>query len=181
MFGVVREPVRAMISQVNCILTRIFAAEKEPDPDTLGWRRLFQVNNFDQAISKTAAIELAGRVLRRQGVVPANVACRFLGGATADAALERAICYDVELTDTAHLNQWCKAKWGIDRQTRSNVSRPYIALDDLRTPTVSISLPLRQRMPGSTRRSRSAWRDWALYVSVRGLQAGIRHYHRAFT
>ena len=80
LFGVVREPVRAMISQVNYILTRIFAAEKEPDPDTLGWRRHFQVNNFAQAISKTAAIELAGRVLRRQGAVPLTSLAAFWAG-----------------------------------------------------------------------------------------------------
>jgi hypothetical protein len=131
LFGVVREPVRAIISQVNYILTRIFADEKQPDPDALGWRRTFQVSNSDRAIGKTAVIEHAGRILRNQGVVPANLACRYLGGANADAALERAICYDVELTDTDHFDLWCQAKWGIDRQTRSNVSHPYVVVDDL--------------------------------------------------
>ena len=70
-------------------------------------------------------------MLRTQGAVPANVACRYLGGTNADAAVDHAICYDIELTDTEHLDLWCQAKWGIDRQTRSNVSHPYVGLDDL--------------------------------------------------
>jgi hypothetical protein len=131
LFGVLREPLGAIISQVNYVLTRMFSKETRLDPDALGWRRKFQVGDADQAISKPAAVELAGRVLRSQGVVPPNVACRFLGGPTAEAALERAICYDVELTDTAHLDAWCQEKWGIDRQTRSNVSQRYVVLDDL--------------------------------------------------
>jgi hypothetical protein len=131
LFGVVREPAQAVISAVNYILTRMFATEKRPDPDAVGWRRNFEVSDFDKADSKAAAIELAGRVLRSQGAVPANVACRYLGGANADAALEHAICYDIELTDTEHLDVWCQAKWGIDRQTRSNESHSYVTLDDL--------------------------------------------------
>jgi hypothetical protein len=131
LFGVVRDPIGATISQVNYILTRIFVNEAQARPDTLGWRRIFQIESPDLNIGKAATIELAGRILRNQGVVPANVACRFLGGATVEAALDRIICYGIELTDTAHLDPWCHAKWGIDRHTKSNVSRAYIGRDDL--------------------------------------------------
>jgi hypothetical protein len=132
-FTALRDPVRAIISQVNYILMRMFAAEATPKPDTLGWRRVFAVKNPEQQPSAAAAIDLAKRILRREDVVPANVACRFLGGAvsTAEAALDRIVCYGVELTDLAHLDQWCHERWGIEREGRSNESKPYIRYEDL--------------------------------------------------
>ncbi len=131
LFAVLRDPVAATISQINYILTRIFAREPQPKPDTLGWRQLFEVPDVD-TIGKAGAIDLAGRILRREGVVPPNVACRFLGGGrTAEAAIDRIVCYGVELTDTAHLDQWCRETWGIDSQARSNLSKRFIGYDDL--------------------------------------------------
>jgi len=131
LFAVLRDPIAATISQINYILTRIFVQEPQPKPDTLGWRQLFEVPTVD-AISQAGAVELAGRILRREGVVPPDVACRFLGGGrTADAAIDRIVCYGVELTDTTHLDQWCRETWDIDSQTRSNLSKRYIGYDDL--------------------------------------------------
>lgn len=129
-FAVLREPAKAVLSQVNYVLTRIFVREKEPKPDTLGWRRIFGVSEPDAMPSKTTVVALAQAILRNAGVTPANNACRFLGGQTADAALERIVCDDVELTDTEHLDRWCKESWAIDRDTRSNVSKKFVAPED---------------------------------------------------
>jgi hypothetical protein len=130
LFTVLRDPIYATLSLINYVLTRIFAQEAQPRPDTLGWRQRFEIQDV-AAISKAATIDLAGRILRHTGVVPSNVACRFLGGSTsADAALDRIVCYGVELTDTEHLDAWCRATWGIDSSARSNLSRPYVRYDD---------------------------------------------------
>jgi hypothetical protein len=131
LFAVVRDPVLATISQVNYILTRIYSQEPQPKPDTIGWRRIFGVQNVEETIDRATSIELARRVLRDQGVVPPNVACHFLGGSTAESALDHVVCHDVELTDTVRLDQWCRDKWGIEETGKSNESKPYIRLDDL--------------------------------------------------
>jgi hypothetical protein len=130
-FALLREPRQAVISQVNYVLMRIFAREQPARPDTLGWRRTFRVENPDPNIGKAALVELAGRILRASGVVRPHVACQFLGGATADEAIDKVISYDIELVDTSRMDQWCLERWGMDRQARSNVSPPYVEMKDL--------------------------------------------------
>lgn len=132
-FTVVREPLRAILSQVNYVMTRIFIRSDQPQPDTLGWRRVFEVADVEQLPDRASLIELGRRILRHQGVVPPNVACRFLGGPTMEAALDRIICYAIEITDTEHLDQWFRDRWQLEQTTRSNESRQFIREDDLST------------------------------------------------
>ncbi|MGE0223227.1 MAG: hypothetical protein AB7F35_18175 [Acetobacteraceae bacterium] len=131
LFAVLRDPVRATMSQVNYVLTRMFLKVANPEPDIVSWRRLFGVSEEETGTDKGRIVELASRILRNQNLVPAGRACRFLGGTTAEAAIDLAICYDVDLTDVEHLDTWCSAQFGIEEKGASNISQCYVSADDL--------------------------------------------------
>jgi hypothetical protein len=131
LFTVVREPLETMISQINYVLTRMFLDESKAGPDSRGWRQTFEITKTGEAMSKAEMIELARRVMRHEGVVPANIMCRYLGNGTAADAIERVVINHVEITDLQRYDDWCRVRWGIDRHTKSNVSTRYIGVEDL--------------------------------------------------
>jgi hypothetical protein len=131
LFAVLRDPIEMTVSQVNYVLTRVYSRAVPPAPDTAAWRSRFGLADPVTPPSPPEAAALARRILRDQGVVLPNTICHDLGDATANRAAENVILHAVELTDFAHYDEWCRRRWGIDRQSRSNQSMSYIALGDL--------------------------------------------------
>jgi len=129
-FAILRQPLDMIISQVNYALTRMFAKALPVRPDTVAWRRRFEVADAMVQPSKIEAASLARRILRDGGVVAPNTACHYLGDGTAAHAVENIVIHAIELTDFDHYDAWCRQRWGIDSRSRSNLSTGYVTLDD---------------------------------------------------
>jgi hypothetical protein len=129
-FAVLRNPLDMIISQVNYVMMRIFDTTVPLRPDTVGWRELFGVIDEDMPPSPSNMAALARIILRHSGVVTPNPICRFLGDGTAARAIENIVVHAIEITDIDHYDAWCSTRWDIDRQSRSNASTRYVALDD---------------------------------------------------
>ena len=130
-FTVAREPVEMMVSQINYVLTRIFAEEIPPKPDTLAWRTTLGVEAAAGEPSKSQALALARKALYEKDIIPPNIMCHYLGDGTADGAIANVIIHAAEITDFDHYGAWFRERWGIDTQSRSNFSKAYINADDL--------------------------------------------------
>lgn len=129
-FTVLRDPAEMTVSQVNYVLTRMFVNAVPIRPDTAAWRKRFGVEDAAGPPTGPELLALAKRILRDSGVVPPNPICRFLGDGSAQRAAENIILNAVELTDISRYDAWCRSRWGIERQSRSNISKPYISLAD---------------------------------------------------
>jgi hypothetical protein len=127
-FAVLREPVEMTVSQINYVLTRMFAAR--PGPDTAAWRQRFGVGATAGPPSSADVAALARKILYDKGVIQANTSCQYLGNGTAASAIENVVTHDVELTDFHRYEDWCRQRWGIDSQSRSNASRRYVKLEE---------------------------------------------------
>jgi hypothetical protein len=125
--SVVRNPVDLVISQINYVLTRIFSDESPVGPDTAGWRSEFGISEEDVTRQDPEFIDkLAVKILHHQGVVPANVMCRFLGDGTHQGAIDQIVSLNVELTDLKRYHSWCRNRWGVEPGLRVNESRKFI-------------------------------------------------------
>lgn len=122
-FAVLREPQRLVLSTINYVIGRMMSKAPKLTPDIVGWRKQF--GDTDDLP------RLASRILRDTSATVPNLMCRYLGGTTAQAALEKIACFNVELTDMSRLDRWCSEKWGIEKDTRSNISKRYVTASDL--------------------------------------------------
>ena len=129
-FTVLREPISQVISQVNYVLTRIFSTVPHPAPDTLGWRRLFAVDDLRIENSREEVLHLAERILHNSDVTGKNIACAYLGAGSYEGSVERAATFDVEIVDLSTYEQWCREAWGITHSARVNESKRYLGRED---------------------------------------------------
>jgi hypothetical protein len=129
-FTVVREPLHQIISQINYVLTRIFAEEDPIAPDTTGWRSEFAVHDLGMRDSAAETRQLAQRILRHTGVVVPNIIASYLGGGRYEDAVAQTVAHDLEVVELKHLDTWCEERWGITQRTRRNASAEFISLSD---------------------------------------------------
>jgi hypothetical protein len=129
-FTVVREPLDRIISQINYVLTRIFSTQKPAQPDTVGWRKLFGVEDLAIKDSPEALLKLARRILRDKGVVVPNIACAYIGDGGYEAALTKTVAHDLEVIELKRLDAWTEARLGVTRSTRLNTSDKFISLKE---------------------------------------------------
>jgi hypothetical protein len=129
-FTVVREPIARILSQVNYVITRIFAEQSPPQPDTLGWRKEFKVTDLSIRESPEKIFELARRILRNQGVVVPNIMCEYIGGSNYESALTKTAAHDMEVIDLKQLDAWTEERWGVSDKTRLNTSEKFLSMTD---------------------------------------------------
>lgn len=129
-FTVIREPLDCILSQVNYVLTRIFSVQSPAQPDTVGWRKLFAIEDLDQRESRDWVVQLARRILRNKGVVVPNVTCAYLGGAGYDESLAKTVAHDLEVIELKHLDSWSEERLGVTRATRLNTSEKFVSIND---------------------------------------------------
>ncbi len=132
-FTVIREPLDRIISQVNYVLTRIFSNQTPAQPDTVGWRKLFGVDDLEIKDSPEALLNLARRILRDKGVVVPNIACAYIGDGGYDAALTKTVAHDLEVIELKRLDAWTEARLGVTRSTRMNTSEKFVSLKQFPT------------------------------------------------
>ena len=129
-FTVVREPMARILSQVNYVITRIFSDQTPPQPDTLGWRREFNVTDLGIRESPEKIFDLARRILRNRGVVVPNIMCEYIGGSTYEASLTKTVAHDMEVIDLKQLDAWTEERWGVRDKTRLNTSEKFVSMKD---------------------------------------------------
>jgi hypothetical protein len=132
-FTVVRAPLDIAVSQINYVITRLQAAVERGrmDTDVAEWMRMLGVPALPPAITSSFVNEIAQKALRHPDITTANTLCRWLGGGTADAVVERLARFHVEITDTERYNVWLMQRWGIAARTRHNESTKYVSLSAL--------------------------------------------------
>jgi hypothetical protein len=129
-FTVVREPVDRILSQVNYVLTRIFSNEIPVQTDTVGWRKVFNVEDLELRHSPDQVFQLARKILRNAGVVVPDIMCEFIGGSGFEAALTKTAAHDLEVIELKQLDAWTEQHWGARRKTRLNSSEKFVSLKD---------------------------------------------------
>ena len=129
-FTVVREPLDRIISQVNYVLTRIFSTQTPAQPDTLGWRKLFGVDDLSVKDSRAQLLKLARRILRDKGVVVPNIACAYIGDGGYEAALAKTVAHDLEVIELKMLDAWTEERLGVTRSTRLNTSEKFVSIKE---------------------------------------------------
>jgi hypothetical protein len=129
-FTIIRDPIQLIVSQVNYVLTRIASDAQPPAPDTVGWRRVFEVSDTEILESPEEVRRLAHRILRDTGVVPPENTCHFLGEGDKDSVIGALVDYNVEITDLRRYTAWLKERWQVRHLTRMNASRTYMKLTD---------------------------------------------------
>jgi hypothetical protein len=130
-FTVVREPIDRIVSQVNYVLTRIFSDEAKIQPDTAGWRNLFQVKELEMRHAPDRIIRLAREILHNRDVVVPDIMCEFIGGTSYESALTKTVAHDLEVIGLRQLDAWTEQRWGARDRTRLNSSEKFISIKDL--------------------------------------------------
>jgi len=119
----IRAPHEIILSYINYILTVLKADPELIRPDTRQWAKLLDVDAA--GIDTLAALPLGvllPRMLRREGVLPNDLLCHFLGDGTAASALDLLAAADVEVIDAKRLDQWREQHWNIPPRPWANVS-----------------------------------------------------------
>jgi hypothetical protein len=129
-FTVVREPMSRILSQVNYVIGRIFAEQTPQQPDTLGWRKEFNVTDLSTRESPEKIFELGRRILRNRGVVVPDIMCEFIGGSNYESALTKTVAHNVEVIDLKQLDAWTEERWGVHDKTRLNTSEKLLSIKD---------------------------------------------------
>ncbi len=129
-FTVVREPMDRILSQVNYVLTRIFSEQTPVQPDTVGWRKVFKVEDMEIRQSPDRVFQLARRILHDRGVVVPEIMCEFIGGSGFEAAVTKTVAHDLEVIDLRQLDAWTEQRWGVREKTRLNTSEKFVSLKD---------------------------------------------------
>ncbi len=137
-FTVIRSPFEMVLSQVNYILTRIFAADDvSMTPDVEHWLSILGLQRAPADVSEPEALTLAQSVLRNEALTPSNAICRQLGFSSSDpepnaaSAISNLIMANIEITDTTRYDTWCQNKFGHARATRKNKSDKILRPEDL--------------------------------------------------
>lgn len=131
LFTVVRQPQDVILSQVNYVFKRFFEAPRCRHPDTREWADLLGMDMFDRDMPESELRKLGFRILSHPQIVTANYLCSCLGEDTAASAIEMMARCDIEITDTAHYNDWLRQSWGIESSSHANKSVPIIRTADL--------------------------------------------------
>jgi len=129
-FTTIRNPEQLIVSQINYVLTRMNSDETPVPHDTEGWRKEFGIADLSMLADQNAVNNLASKILRHRGVVPANVICTYLGDGTSHSAISRVAMHNVEVTNLEKYHKWIEQKWGIVNHTRMNESKKYISIED---------------------------------------------------
>jgi hypothetical protein len=131
-FTILRDPIAAMISQVNYVVTRMMAEDgPSPAADAMEWRNHFGVNDRSILRSPADLRRVWRQILRDPGVVPPNNACQYLGEGDRDSAIAAMVKYNVEVTDVPRYRGWLASRWQVRNFTHHNRSRTFMLLDDL--------------------------------------------------
>ena len=72
----------------------------------------------------------------RSGPIPRNALCHYLGRNTAESALDMIRESGIEISEASRYSKWALATWGLSFTTRHNVSKGFVALDELPADTV---------------------------------------------
>jgi hypothetical protein len=129
-FTVVREPMARIVSQINYVLTRIFSEAETPQPDTIGWRRTFDVLDLHSHRDRSAVLRLAWEILRNPGVTTPDVLCKFIGEGDYESAVTKTVAHGLEVVDMDRLDLWSEQQWGASEADKLNVSWKFVSLAD---------------------------------------------------
>jgi hypothetical protein len=130
-FTVVREPAETVLSQVNYMLTRFRDDPEFKAIDTQGWLRLLDREKVSASLAAGDVRDLAHEILFKDGLLPRNLICDFLGAGTASSALELGASAGLELTDMPRYPQWLAERLGLEAGRPVNVSNRFIGFEDL--------------------------------------------------
>jgi hypothetical protein len=136
-FTVLRDPDEMVISQVNYILTRIFAPAGTSRTDVRQWLSALGIEGPISRPSEAETLALAKSVLWNEDLTPRNVICRQLGvaagdaDATASSAMGHLIMSNIEITETLRYDRWTQQKFGSSQFTRKNKSEAILKPSDL--------------------------------------------------
>lgn len=127
----VRAPQEIILSYINYILTML---ELDPDllrADTRVWARQLCLDGPPSTLRPDGLRAVLERMIQDDTLLPRNLLCHFLGDGTAASALDLLAAADVEVIDTARLDQWRERRWNIPAQPRANVSTSFLRWNDL--------------------------------------------------
>jgi|GEM_PF-1493664 len=158
----VRAPRDLILSFINYVLTVLEADPSLERPDTRAWAGELglAVSQLQKPLAPALLRDLLGRMLRHDTLLPRDPLCHYLGDGTVASARDLLAAADVEIVDSAGLDQWRARQWGGAPVARANVSRRFFSWETL---------------DPSARRSLLGWirQDMGLYrLIVRGLAGG---------
>jgi hypothetical protein len=137
-FTIVRAPFDMVLSQVNYILTRIFAArDLGTAPDVQAWLSRLGFDRIPLDVSRAEALNLAKSVLRNEKLTPSNIITKQLGVSHLDpesnaaSAINNLVVSNIEITDTIRYDSWSQRKFGHAEATRTNQSDQILTPEDL--------------------------------------------------
>ena len=122
----VRPPRELLLSFVNYILTVLEADAAGDRPDTRRWAELLGLGLPLASLSQEQRHALLPRMIADGRLLPRDPLCHFLGDGTAASALDLLAAADVEVIDSARLDQWQEQRLGIAQPTRHNASRSFL-------------------------------------------------------
>lgn len=121
----VRAPQEIILSYVNYVLTTLETDPTLSRPDARHWNRLLDLDGPPGKLSAEGLRALLPRMIRNDTLVPKNLLSHFLGDGTAASALDLLAAADVEVIDTARLDQWREKQWNVPARPWANVSRGF--------------------------------------------------------
>jgi len=128
-FTVVRDPIKIAESQTNYVMTRLMADTKSGNfaPDTREWLDQLGLDKLPVDLPPAKVQQLCSAILRCPEIVRSNSMCFWLGGDTADRALALLAACRVEVTVADRYSEWLRKRWGIEIDSRLNISEKFIS------------------------------------------------------
>jgi hypothetical protein len=132
-FTIVRDPIEIALSQINYVMTRLTADARSKNfgPDTREWLNILNLDTLPFNAPPEMVRNLCGVILHNTKIVQPNQMCSWLGGNSAEAALNQLVDHDVEVTTTENYNEWLHQVWGIVTETRLNRSEKFTSAESL--------------------------------------------------
>jgi hypothetical protein len=127
LFTIIREPVSLILSQVNAILTDLYAGPAGRTPRSETWRQ--KLGPLPPPDDLAAWKKLGEAILLR--LPDRNPICTALADGTAAASLQACRLTDIEIADVSRYGEWVRYKWDLEPDPPSNISRPILAEADL--------------------------------------------------
>ncbi len=127
----VRPASELVLSYMNYILTVIDSDPEFSRPDTRLWSGLLGLRVPLSRLSPAQLRGLLPRMIREDQLLPRDLLCHFLGDGTAPSAVDLLAAGDVEVINSARLDQWREQRWQVPAPPWRNRSRSFFQWSDL--------------------------------------------------